>query len=149
MEKAYVISAFMREGSEPKPIVAVLFVPDPPTGKMLKNMGLYNINSCEQAAIKGTRPSEPTAFYFEKTPAAKDVVICKIAPDGRLTEVDRKQGEPHTIIPALEGVAADRFINPRGAITASDAPKTLQSVRPSKPPERVPSSGRNQSRPPG
>jgi hypothetical protein len=128
----YVISAQVREGGRPKPVVAVLFIkPQPgkkamqPDKKTLGRIGLCDIQSVERvstgADIRGCE-----VYLFERTPAAKSVSLISLGPDG--SEQGRKElkGEPHSIIPRVSGSAADRFVNPRGAPGADDFPRQPQ-----------------------
>jgi hypothetical protein len=127
---AYVITALMREGAASKPVVAALFAPNAPSGKDLKRMGFMGSMSTEKVGVIGAQPSGPVLYFFERTPAASEVTVARVDEDWTLRNLEKKQGEPHTIIPQLSGQAAEKHINPRGALNVSDFPKKKAASAP-------------------
>lgn len=131
--KAFVISAQVKEcGMRAKPVVAVLFV-KPVAGqicpdvdkKMLNRLGLVDLQTVERVQVGG-KIAESALYVFERTPAASSVSVSRIGRDGSLISKLEVKGEPASIIPAVIGSAADRFVNPRGAPSASDFPKAAE-----------------------
>jgi hypothetical protein len=127
--RAYVISANVKDSGRSKPVVAVLFIkPVPgekvpaPDKKTLNRMGLVDLQTVERVETAAAVPHS-LVYIFERSPSAKGVRVAKIGQDGTAGPAEEKQGEPHSIIPAIIGSAADRFVNPRNAPSASDLAK--------------------------
>jgi hypothetical protein len=110
-------------------VVAVLFIkPQPgektlaPDKKTLNRLGLVDLQTVERVETTAQLPHS-MLYTFERTPAAKGVSVANVCPDGTAVPAGETQGEPHSLIPPISGSAADRFVNPRNAPSASDFPK--------------------------
>lgn len=128
--RAYVISANVKEcGRRSKPVVAVLFL-KPAAGeicpgvdkKMLNRLGLVDLQTVERAQTTA-KVDGSVLYVFERTPGANSVNVASVGKDGACGPLHEENGEPHTIIPPISGSAADRYVNPRGALSASDMPR--------------------------
>jgi hypothetical protein len=128
--RAYVISANVKESGRSKPVVAVLFIkpapgekPLAPDKKTLNRLGLVDLQFVERVETAALI-SHSQLYLFERSPSAKCVSMAKIGQDGTAGPAEEKQGEPHSLIPAITGSAADRFVNPRNAPSATDFTKS-------------------------
>lgn len=126
MENAYIILGQMRERPEFHDfgaMVCLLFGADNITGKQLKSMGFGNIRQIDQAKTNGDAPTKPTLFVFDRAPSAREVHVAEVIFEGKTAKLGsfrRKEGEPHSIVPHLEGPLADRLLKPRNALSVSD-----------------------------
>lgn len=119
MTDAHIISAFMQGDRGHKPVVGVLFgiAPD---AKALREMGFIRVQSTERVTANGNAPQEPTLFVFDRTPAANEVTIAQLGEKGSIIKKETRTGEPHSIIPEVQGTAAQRFITPRNGLSIVD-----------------------------
>jgi hypothetical protein len=126
MENAYIILGQMRERPEflgHGATVALLFGADKVTGKQLKSMGFGKIRQVDQARTNGDAPKKPTLFVFDRAPSAREVHVAEVIFDGKDAKLGRfrkHEGEPHSIVPHLEGALAERLLKPRNALNMSD-----------------------------
>jgi len=123
--KAFVISGIRLDSFQEKAMVGVLFAPNPPDMKALKNMGFLpkrNL-SVDIVLAEGGMPADPTLYLFERTPCAGEVVVASVSISGRLSNMKKMRGEPHAIIPEVKGAAAERYIKPRNGLGMADFPK--------------------------
>src|SRR5512143_540886 len=148
---AHVICGNVRDGTRLVPSVGVLFIkPIPscdtmkPDMKSLKAMRVFDRITSVEPVATAADIRETSLYVFESSPSASCVSLVKPGPDGSVPADSALvlRGEPHSLIPAISGSAADRFVNPRNALGKSDFPKP-----PSLPPSR-PSSVRPSSFPP-
>jgi len=132
MEKAFIILGNMPEfGSSPS-MVGVLFGTEQPTKKELKSMGFGRIQQIDEAPTNGDAPTTPTLFLFDRSPAAAEVLVADVAFKKRKAKLEnkqRKKGEPHSIIPQLEGPLAQRLLSPRNAPGIRDLKKPQRNSK--------------------
>lgn len=115
----------MEFGSETKPVVGVLFLPESACGailkhgqlgmKTIKELGFSNIGMMESVtpcATAGGHPA-PTLYYFLNEPFPSRVFVealtANVTKNGGAIV---KMGEPLAVIPAVSGSIWERFIGP-------------------------------------
>jgi hypothetical protein len=128
MEKAYIILGRMSDGDfrDCQALVGVLFGAPHPTSKQLKQMGFGNVKQIDQAETNGDAPTKPTMFIFDRTPAAKEVTRAEVIFDGKKARFGKREtikGEPHSILPEVQGAVAERLLTPRNGLGAKDMKK--------------------------
>lgn len=141
MNKAFIIIA-QRPEFKQSDMVALLFGTEQPTGKQLKGMGFGRITQVDQADTNGDAPATPTLFLFERSHGAKEVLIADVllGKKGKasLGKWEKKEGEPHSIIPELQGALAQRLLAPRNGLGIKDFHKPgTKSKPPCKRPIRI------------
>lgn len=119
MTEAHIISAFMQGDGGHKPVVGVLFG-IVPNARALRAMGFLKVQSTERVTANGDAPQEPTLFVFDRSPAANEVTISRITGNGAIVGQETRTGEPHSIIPEVQGTAVLRFITPRNGLCIID-----------------------------
>ncbi len=132
MNKAFIILGSMPVFRDAEALVGLLFGTERPTGKQLKGMGFGWIQQVDEAPTNGDAPSTPTIYLFDRSPAAKEVVVADVILEGRTARLGEKEirnGEPHSIIPQIEGQLAQRLLAPRDALSAKDFPKRRKGPR--------------------
>lgn len=129
MDKAFVITGFMREESRHIPVTGVLFCPTAPDCKALKNMGFIR-PTMEEVNISGMSPNVPTLFYFKKMPCPTEVTMAQVDPDGHLGKTAIREGDPMALIPAIFGAAVERHVVQRGSLRPDDLAPKLASTAP-------------------
>lgn len=126
MGNAYIILGQMEGFRGMGALVGVLFCSEQPTMKQLKGMGFSNIGQMDQAKTNGDAPKEPTLFVFDRSPAAREVTVAQVVLDGSRAKLGKKEirkGDPHSILPEVEGPLAKRLLEPRGALGPKDIKK--------------------------
>jgi len=133
MDKAFIIIGKRPEFKQ-SDMVALLFGTEQPTGKQLKGMGFGRITQIDQADTNGDAPTTPTLFLFDRSPAAKEVLVADVllGKKGKasLGKWKKEQGEPHSIIPQLEGALAQRLLSPRNVLGIKDLRKPDMKSKP-------------------
>jgi len=137
MEKAFSIVGRLNNGAGTTPVFGVLFVPETTGSALLKNnqphMGVFKSMGFDKVGlvVELSTPApthkphpEPTFYYFECSPQPMRVVVAKVTPDGRMNRngSDVKHGEPHTIIPHVRSMLAERHMK-AGDFVAAEFPK--------------------------
>lgn len=126
MDKAFSLVGRMEFGTEAKPVVGVLFLPESACGavlkkgqlgmKTLKELGFSSIGMVESATPRMTAGGHPapTLYYFLNEPSPSRVFVEALTPavtknGGAVV----KKGDPLEVIPAVSGSIWERFIGPQ------------------------------------
>jgi len=125
-EKAFSMIGNMVCGSEVKPVVGVLFLPESACDavlkkgqlgmKTVKGLGFNSIGSMESVTpcmAAGGHPA-PTLYYFFREPCPSHVFVETLTSDvTKNGGAVMKKGDPLEVIPAVSGSIWRRFINPQ------------------------------------
>jgi len=129
MGSAYIILGRMADFRDMEAMVGVLFGSSQPTMKQLKGMGFSSIAQVDQARTNRHAPQEPTLFVFDRSPSAKEVTVAHVVFEGSKAKLGKKEirkGDPHSILPEMEGALARRLLEPRAAL----GPKDIRKPKP-------------------
>lgn len=147
MTRAFSICGNMVCGTQVKPTVAVLFLPESVSEtalkhnnlcmKTLRRLGFESAGMVEQATYAGKPHDEPTLYYFHNVrrgPSQCDVFVEKLSVEGGVLGKNGGPklvpGDPHIAIPPVSGSIWESFIKPRDGLSAADFHKPKQGTGP-------------------
>jgi hypothetical protein len=108
MDRSFIVEAQMNVGSEFKAVVAVIFLNNEPEKSFLGDMGLANVKSIMEVKPLSKQPTEPTLYVFGAN--SNRVTVNRFDWQGKMISSTTVNGEPHLMVPPVEGPDADRLL---------------------------------------